>query len=221
MNEAFAAYLQTSIRNILFSSAFSQTDGFEDATPSYDDISSCEPIDAEQSAVYGGPYEVEGTSALNISPLKDIEHSFILAYKNRLKRTIAFEEFVDGESNEAYELFEEMLEESKVTSMSILEELYWEKVKEDDISFLLKILNILAYCPFQQIKEAGLCLFASAIVHKNVKVKSMALRVAGHWACPELLTYLDKLDITEYPFLEKKCYSIKTKIQEKWNLQEK
>ena len=136
-------------------------------------------------------------------------------------RTITFEEFVDGESNEAYELFEEMLEESKVTSMSILEELYWEKVKEDDISFLLKLLNILAYCPFQQIKEAGLCLFASAIVHKNVKVKSMALRVAGHWACPELLTYLDKLDITEYPFLEKKYYSIKTKIQEKWNLQEK
>ena len=209
MNEAFAAYLQTSIRNILFSSAFSQNDGFEEVIPSYDDFSSYEPIDAEQSAVYGRPYEVEGTSALNISPLKDIENSFILAYKNRLKRTITFEEFVDGESNEAYELFEEMLEESKVT------------VKEDDISFLLKLLNILAYCPFQQIKEAGLCLFASAIVHKNVKVKSMALRVAGHWACPELLTYLDKLDITEYPFLEKKYYSIKTKIQEKWNLQEK
>lgn len=221
MNEVLAAYLQNSIRNIIFSSALSQTESFEDVVPSDEDFPSFESIEIEQSAVYGGPYEVEGTTSVHVSPLKDLENAFVLKYKNRLKRAIAFEEFVDGESNEAYELFETMLEESPITSISILSEIYWEKVKEDDVSFIVKLLNILAYCPFDKVKEQGLCLFTSAILHKNARVKAMALRVAGHWMCPELLVYLDKLDIAEYPFLEKKYLSIKTTIKEKWNMQEK
>ena len=220
MSETLTTYLQNSIGNLYAPPAVLQTE-MENDMPDYRIFPSYEPIEREQSSVYGIFIEVEGSTAKSSSSLVDLENAFISKYKSRLCKIIEFEEFIDGETNEAYELFDAMFAESKTTSMAILHELYWEKLREENVRFLIKLLNILAYCPFMQVKEVGLSLFAAAILHKDIRVKSAALRVAGHWMCPELLVYLDKLDIAEYPFLRKKYLSIKTTIQEKWNMQEK
>lgn len=221
MSETLTTYLQNSIGNLYAPPAVLQAEEMGSYLPDYGTFPFLDPIEREQSSVYGIFIEIEGASAKSSSSLVDLENAFISKYKSRLCKTIELEEFIDGETNEAYELFDGMLSESKTTSMAILHELYWEKLKEEDVRFLIKLLNILAYCPFEQVKEVGLSLFAAAILHKDIRVKSAALRVAGHWMCPELLVYLDKLDIAEYPFLEKKYFSIKTAIQEKWNMQEK
>lgn len=221
MSETLTTYLQNSIGNIYAPPTVLQAEELESFMPEYGTCPAFEPIERERSSVYGIFIEVEGTSAKSSSSLVDLENAFILKYKSRLCKAIDFEEFIDGETNEAYELFDGMLAESKATSMTILHELYWEKLKEENVRFLIKLLNILAYCPFEQVKEQGLSLFAAAILHKDIRVKSAALRVAGHWMCPELLVYMEKLDIAEYPFLRKKYVSIKTTIQEKWNMQEK
>lgn len=219
MNETLTTYLQNSIGNSYAPPVILQAEDIENYMPVYGAFSSFEPIERkEKSSVYGVVIEVEGASAESSSSLVDLENAFISKYKSRLCKTIEFEEFIDGETNDAYELFDEMLTESKTTSMAILHELYWEKLKEDNVKFLIKLLNILAFCPFEQVKEIGLSLFASALLHKDIRVKSMALRVAGHWACPELLVYMDKLELNEHQWLDIKCKSIKNSIVKKWNL---
>lgn len=214
MNELLMTYLQNSIYNTC-SPSYRTHDGVVEEFNSFEAWSTVNPQQQVLSSVYPIAILTENISAKRKQSLSEYEDEFMQMYKSRLMRIVVSTEFTDGESNEAYELFNEMLEESRQMALLTLQVLYWEKAKIKDIKTLTKLLNLLASCPFDVAGEVGLCLFATALINKDIRVKSMALRVAGHWACPHLLPYIETIDLADYPWLEMKVDNIKRSILRK------
>ena len=214
MNELLMTYLQNSICNTISSPSRVTLDrGFK----TYDSYQRRQIIKHEYlpSSVYPVVLSMESTSTQRISSLSECENEFMQMYKYRLVRKVSATEFIDGESNEAYDLFNEMLEESNRMAIITLQELYWENAKNNDTKTLIKLLNLLASCPFNKAGDVGMCLFITALNNLDIRVKSMALRVASHWACPQLLPYFKTMDFSNYPWLEMKVEIIKRSILRK------
>ena len=213
MNELLMTYLQNSIHHTIYSST-SQSPRRNVAR--FDSLGGAYVKQKHlPSSVYPISISTDSTSAKRMPSLSEYEDEFMQMYKSRLIRMVAATEFIDGESNDAYELFEEMLKESRRMALITLQELYWEKAKSNDIKTLIKLLNLLASCPFNIAGDIGMCLFATALNNNDIRVKSMALRVASHWACPQLLPYFKTMDFSNYPWLEMKVESIKRSILRK------
>lgn len=215
MSDLLMTYLQNNINSIIEHPIYGVTEGVAEISDSYEIAPVIESIIPTPSAVYPILYSVESASAKFAQSLSDLEDNFTQLYKSCLIRMLMSTEFVDGESNEVYWLFDKMLEESQRMSLLTLQELYWERAKHNDVKTLTKLLNLLAYCPFNVAGDVGMCLFVTALQNKDVRVQSMALRVAAHWACPQLLSYIDTMDFSKYPWLEMKVENIKRSVYRK------
>ncbi len=120
----------------------------------------------------------------NIKFKKHIESKFQNVFVSTLKN----QELEIDYKNHIEFLLEDFFLENEYVTKDWLNEVYVSNY--NDTKFLVNILKIIGNLDKQLLKSFGIVISGSALVHKNVEVKEMAIRVFENWNTIESYTFL-------------------------------
>jgi len=120
----------------------------------------------------------------NIEFKKHIQSKFQNVFVSTLKN----HELEIDYKNHIEFLLEELFLENEFVTKDWLNEVYVSNY--NDTKFLINILKIIGNLDKQLLKSFGIVISGSALAHKNVEVKEMAIRVFENWNTIESYTFL-------------------------------
>ncbi len=120
----------------------------------------------------------------NIEFKKHIENKFQNVFVSTLKN----QELEIDYKNQIEFLLEKLFLENEFVTKDWLNEIYVSNY--NDTKFLINILKIIGNLDKKLLKSFGIVISGSALVHKNVEVKEMAIRVFENWNTIESYTFL-------------------------------
>lgn len=145
--------------------------------------------------------------------------SFRAKYGNLFGATIQNTHFKAGEDNQATEMMEHLFVEDRDETLILLNDYFIENF--DDERFCVKILTLLNDYEYKELKPMGQTIALASISNKSSRVKSAALNLFAHWACPEALKLLIQIELPQQPWIAMKYNAVKESLEKKCSTQER
>ena len=121
---------------------------------------------------------------------KHIENKFQHIFVSTLKN----QELEIDYKNNIELILEELFLENEYVTKDWLNEIYISNY--NDTKFLINILKIIGNLDKKLLKSFGVVISGSALIHKSVEVKEMAIRVFENWNTIESYTFLKNCTLT-------------------------
>jgi predicted transcriptional regulator len=149
---------------------------------------------------------------LELGLLKKEEYTIISESKARFKSNLEFKKHIESKfqhifvstlksqeleidyKNNIEFLLEELFIENEFVAKDWLNEIYISNY--NDTKFLINILKIIGNLDKKLLKSFGIVISGSALIHKSVEVKEMAIRVFENWNTVESYTFLKNCTLT-------------------------
>jgi len=131
---------------------------------------------------------------------------FIVKYQELLLQCIKKSPIYRGEDNDMSLLFSEMLEENKVSTLYILNDLFIKNIQNE----MLCVKNPTAQT-----------LAALSINHTSNRVRSAAMNLFSHWGTHDAYNLLLAINCPNEPWIKMKYNNIKKSLERRWCMQEK
>lgn len=144
---------------------------------------------------------------------------FIVKFQDLLLQRIKKSSIYRGEDNDMSLLFSEMLEENKVSTLYILNDLFIKNIKNEMLC--VKILSLCNGYGYEELKPTAQTLAALSINHTSKRVRSAAMNLFSHWGTQEAYNLLLAINCPNEPWIKMKYNNIKKSLERRWCTQEK
>lgn len=145
--------------------------------------------------------------------------AFIKKHHDTFLATILRSPINDGEDNPMVDYFNEMLDENKVASLNILNDLFVQNIDNEQIC--VKILSICNEYNEMDLSPTAQTLAALSISHKSGRVKSAAINLFSHWGTTNAYKLLCNLNCPKEPWIQMKYNRVKQSLKERCCMHEK
>lgn len=144
---------------------------------------------------------------------------FIKKYQDVLYLSIKNSSIYRGEDNEMSLLFSEMLEENKVTTLYILNDLFIKNIQNEMLC--VKILSLCNEYGYDELNPTAQTLAALSVNHQSKRVRSAAMNLFSHWGTLDAYRLLNSISCPDDPWIKMKYQTIKKSLERRWYMQEK
>lgn len=158
------------------------------------------------------------SSSINkVIPLSN--EQFIEKYKVVLYQCIKKSPIYRGEDNDMSLLFSKMLEENKVSTLYILNDLFINNIQDEMLC--VKILSLCNDYGYNELNPTAQTLAALSINHNSKRVKSAAMNLFSHWGTLQAYNLLVSINCPDEPWIKMKYQTIKKSLERRWCMQER
>lgn len=144
---------------------------------------------------------------------------FVVKYKEPLYQSIVKSPINNGEESDSTVMFSKLLNQNKISTLHIINELFINNVDNENIC--VKILSLCNDYTYNELFPTAQTLASLSINHKSDRVKSAAMNLFSHWGTIESYNLLCSIECPNEPWIVLKYNTIKNSLEKKWCMQEK
>lgn len=161
----------------------------------------------------------QGISSTKNKVIPLSNEQFIVKYQELLLQCIKKSSIYRGEDNDMSLLFSEMLEENKVSTLYILNDLFIKNIQNEILC--VKILSLCNDFGYEELNPTAQTLAALSINHTSKRVRSAAMNLFSHWGTHDAYNLLLAINCPNEPWIKMKYNNIKKSLERRWCMQEK